>query len=113
MVSIPVVAPARDGDEQRRLPPGLPADIAGEVVTIHSGQADVEQQDLGPELARNAESLDSVEGGANVVPDRFEQHSQADRGVAIVVDDQNALDTRSPAQALRRTERRCMSLVSH
>src|SRR4029078_5397310 len=58
-----LLAPAREGDEDDILAPGLVADASADLVAVERGQADVEEDDLGAVLHRG------LEGGGAVVGD--------------------------------------------
>ena len=67
----------------------LPA-AAGDLVAVHAGQADVEQDEVGAASADQLEGGRAVVGHLDVLPERAEEDAQAVGVAAVVVDDEDA-----------------------
>ena len=68
-------------------------------IAVESRHADVEEDHLGPELARDVERPHAVVRHARLVPERLQQQLERRRGIDVVVDHQDAPRHR---RALRR-----------
>ena len=85
------MAPARSGSRRT---------LAGDLVAVHAGQADVEQDDVGAVVAGGVDRVAAVVGDADVVALDAEQPGHRAGGVGVVVDDQD------PGPGPRRVARR-------
>ena len=79
---------------------GIAAELAGDLVAVHAGQHDVEEDEPGSEVAGDLEGLAAVVGDLDVVPGELEQPGHAPGGVDVVVNDEDP-------RAGRRGGRRC------
>jgi len=73
-----------------RTSPPRGGDAPGDFVARELGHADVEEHDLGAEVAFRPERLLAIVGHAHRVAVRLEQHREAFRGVRVVVHYQHA-----------------------
>ena len=85
-----VLPPAGQRDQPQRLQPGHLPQVPGHFVAAQVGQAEVEDAGLGPERSRRRDRLLSRVSRADLVALEPEQHRQAVRRIAIVVDDEDA-----------------------
>ena len=89
--AILVLAPAGQGDDGGPLQAGLAAEPAADLVAVHAGHADIEQDELGAEVDRLAQGGRPVVGHADLLPGQLQQHAQAHGRVNVVVHDQYAV----------------------
>ena len=82
---------AADRDDKRPPVGGIAAQRSRNVITVHSRKSDIEQDDLGAILRRDAQRLGAVARGAHLVVHQAEQRGEAVRGIGIVVHDQDAV----------------------
>src|SRR5262249_42504808 len=66
----------------------LPAS-AGDLVAVHAGQADVEEDEVGPAAADQFEGGRAVVGHLDILAERAEEDAQAVGVGAVVVDDED------------------------
>ena len=86
---VPLAPVARDRHHGDRLESGLAAQPARDLVAVDSRESDVQQDHVGPVLAREVEAGRAVVRHGDVVAHDLEHHLQADRRVLVVVDDQH------------------------
>ena len=81
---------------------------AREVVAVHAGHADVEERELGAEVARRPRSASApLVGDAHVVAQRAQQRGEAVGEVDVVVDEQDAMGVAARAARASRRGAAC------
>ena len=85
----PLVTPTRHGDDLRVAGFGLCAKAAGDFESIRIGHAEVEQDQIWPELARNLDCFVAVVGAPSSVTEHLDEIRQCLGDVVNVVDDQH------------------------
>jgi hypothetical protein len=90
--SIPIffLPPARQRDQDQIPSPRLFPDSSTRFVAVHSGQADVEQHDIGMESLGGFDRFESIVCLVGLVTAELQQHGERVRAVQAVVDDQDA-----------------------
>jgi len=78
---------AGEREQDRRLEAGHLADEAGELAAVDVGKLEVEEDDLGPELARHLQALVAADRELDLVAHAAQQHGHGVCGIEIVVDD--------------------------
>ena len=63
--------------------------LARQFAPVHAGQADVQDENLGPLLPRHLQRLLGVVGHLAAVAAGLQKHHQGSRGIHVVVDHQN------------------------
>ena len=79
-----------EGDDQRAARLRQLAKPANDLVPVHRGQPDVEQDHVGRELPRDPQRRRAVVGHADLMPVQAHRLGERRRGVDVVVDDQHA-----------------------
>ncbi len=86
-----LLAPAGERDQRQVAAVGALPRTPRDLEAVHAGHADVEQHHRGPKGFELVERGRPVAGGVHVGAEALEQHREALRSVAAVVDDENAL----------------------
>ncbi|HSP96210.1 MAG TPA: hypothetical protein VL049_03045, partial [Candidatus Dormibacteraeota bacterium] len=81
---------AGERDERDPAQARLAADASGELVPVHTRQADIDEHDIGPGDAGGRQRGGAVAGHADPQAERLEQHHQALGRLDVVLDDQHA-----------------------
>src|SRR5688572_31288656 len=97
------VARQRDEPHVPRPRGALAPDAPGDLVAVEAGQADIDDRDIGPRLARAVEPLGAAAREEDLVVPRAEEHPQGLTRVAAILDDEHAL---GPHLMRRRRHRR-------
>ncbi len=84
-------SPAGQGDQNRLLRARFVAQPPANLVTVHPWHADVEQDKLGPELARLLDAVMTVMCNQDFLPGQLQEHPQTLSRVNIVVDHEHAM----------------------
>jgi hypothetical protein len=87
---VPLPAVSAQGDEQGAGCPRHRAQPAGDLATVHAGQADVQQGDGGRGGGRQRQRRGAVVGRGGFVAPALQQPGERVRGVAVVIDNQDA-----------------------
>ena len=85
--TVALLAVAGDGDEDQPLPLRALPKPRGHLEAVHPGQAEVEQDDAGPEGVDELEGRGPVVGGLHLVTEGGKHPGDAQVGVDVVVDD--------------------------
>src|SRR5262245_22517437 len=85
-----VVSESGHGEHHHVAPPGMLPYAPASLAAVDLRQADVEQDDIGPESLRNLDGLEAVMRHLRRIALHVEQHFQRLDDVAIVVDDEDS-----------------------
>jgi hypothetical protein len=77
-------------DDERAAELGMTAQIARDIEAIDLRQADVEENGIGPVLAGGGEGAWAVMGEKSLVSPELNERCQADGGIYVVIDYENA-----------------------
>ena len=111
-LAVLVLAEPGDGDEHGAVEPRLGAEAGGELVAVDVGQADVEQDDVGAELAGGLDGRPAVAGGPGLVARGGEQAGHPPGGVGVVVHHEHPSRARPAGPAGGRGRRRAAAAVA-
>jgi hypothetical protein len=100
LTAVLLVPITRHGDQHGLIHVKLRPQAAGDLIAIHARQADVEQDQLGPEDASRLQRGRAVERDPRLMPLEAEQHSHALGGIRIVVDHQDPQACRGAPRGL-------------
>ena len=88
--AVVVLAVTRDGDDDGVLAMPIFPENRRDLVAVHAGQPDVEENELRPEGLRRFDGRLAMKRHLDVVAQKPEQPGQAPRRIDIVIDDKDA-----------------------
>ena len=94
-----VLTVTRDGDQEEVATRFFSAQSLGDLVAIQPGQADVQQDHIGPQSACRLQRIEAVVDHADLVVFRFQEQGREPGGVLVVVHDEHARAEPWPGRA--------------
>ena len=83
-------SPTGEGDQDGSAERRLAAELFRDVIAIHAGKPDVQENDVGLERTRRVQGLCAAMGSPRLVAAEFEHFRQADCSVDVVINHQDA-----------------------